>query len=53
MKEDKIIVITMFLNFIVALIKLIVGIVFSFSTLIADSIQSFIDFITALSVIII
>ena len=46
MKEDKIIVITMFLNFIVAIIKLIVGIVFSFSTLIADSIQSFIDFIT-------
>lgn len=46
MKEDKIIIITMILNFIVAIIKLIVGIVFSFSTLIADSIQSFIDFIT-------
>ena len=46
MKEDKIIIITMILNFIVAIIKLITGIMFSFSTLIADSIQSFIDFIT-------
>ena len=36
----------MILNFIVAMIKLTLGIVFSFSTLIADSIQSFIDFIT-------
>lgn len=46
MKENKVIIVTMILNFIVAMIKLTLGIVFSFSTLIADSIQSFIDFIT-------
>ena len=46
MKENKIIIITTILNFIVATIKLVSGFVFSFSTLIADSIQSFIDFIT-------
>lgn len=46
MKENKIIIITIVLNFIVAVLKLITGIVFSFSTLIADSIQSFIDFVT-------
>ena len=46
MKEDRIIIITMILNFIVAVIKLVAGLLFSFSTLIADSIQSFIDFIT-------
>ena len=46
MKENKIIVTTTVLNFIVAIIKLISGVFFSFSTLIADSIQSFIDFIT-------
>ena len=46
MKEDTIIIITMILNFIVAVIKIITGILFSFSTLIADSIQSFTDFIT-------
>ena len=46
MKENKIIIITAVLNFIVALLKLVSGIVFSFSTLIADSIQSFIDFFT-------
>lgn len=46
MKEDKIIIITTIINFIVAILKLISGITFSFSTLIADSIQSFIDFIT-------
>ena len=46
MKENKIIFITMILNFFVAIIKIISGIAFSFSTLIADSIQSFIDFIT-------
>lgn len=45
-KEDKIIFITMILNFWVAIIKLSAGIVFSFSTLIADSVQSFTDFIT-------
>ncbi len=46
MKENKIIIITTILNFIVAVLKIFFGIVFSFSTLIADSIQSFIDFIT-------
>lgn len=46
MKENKIIISTMILNFIVALIKLITGIAFSFSTLIADSVQSIMDFIT-------
>lgn len=46
MKEEKIIIVTMIINFIVAVIKLASGILFSFSTLIADSVQSFIDFIT-------
>ena len=46
MKENKVIITTMILNFIVAIIKLISGIVFSFSTLISDSIQSFMDFLT-------
>ena len=46
MKENKVITITSVLNFIVAIIKLISGIIFSFSTLISDSIQSFIDFFT-------
>ena len=46
MKEDKVIIITMILNLIVAILKLVSGIIFSFSTLIADSIQSFIDFFT-------
>ncbi len=46
MKENKIIIITIILNFIVFVIKLVSGIVFSFSTLIADSIQSFMDFVT-------
>ena len=46
MKEDTVIIITMILNFMVAVIKMITGVLFSFSTLIADSIQSFTDFIT-------
>ena len=46
MKEDKVIIITMILNFIIAILKLVSGIIFSFSTLIADSIQSFMDFTT-------
>ncbi len=46
MKENKIIISTTILNFIVFIIKLVAGIMFSFSTLIADSIQSFIDFVT-------
>ena len=36
----------MIFNFIIAVLKLVSGIIFSFSTLIADSIQSFMDFIT-------
>ena len=46
MKEKKLIIITAVLNFISASLKLALGILFSFSTLIADSIQSFIDFLT-------
>ena len=46
MKENRVIVITTVLNFFVAMLKLISGLTFSFSTLIADSIQSFIDFVT-------
>lgn len=46
MKEAKVIIITMILNLIVAILKLVSGIIFSFSTLIADSIQSLMDFIT-------
>ena len=46
MKENKVIIITMILNLIVAVFKFSLGIIFSFSTLIADSIQSFMDFIT-------
>ncbi len=46
MEEKRLIIITAILNFISASLKLILGIVFSFSTLIADSIQSFLDFLT-------
>ena len=46
MKEKKLIIITAILNFISASLKIMLGIFFSFSTLIADSIQSFLDFIT-------
>ena len=46
MKENRVIIVTMILNFIVATLKLVSGIAFSFSTLISDSIQSFIDFVT-------
>ena len=46
MKEKNIILLTAFLNFISASLKLILGIFFSFSTLISDSIQSFLDFVT-------
>lgn len=46
MKENKVIIITTILNLVVAILKLSFGIFFSFSTLIADSVQSFIDFIT-------
>lgn len=46
MKENKVIIITTILNFIVFIMKLVSGVMFSFSTLIADSIQSFMDFVT-------
>ena len=46
MKERKTIIMTAMLNALVATLKLIFGIAFSFSTLIADSVQSFIDFLT-------
>lgn len=46
MSEKRVIVLTALLNIIVASLKLILGIIFSFSTLISDSIQSFIDFFT-------
>lgn len=46
MKEKKLIILTAVLNFISASLKLALGIIFSFSTLIADSIQSFLDFLT-------
>ncbi len=46
MRESRVILITIILNLIVAILKLVFGILFSFSTLIADSIQSFVDFIT-------
>ena len=46
MKENGIIIVTMILNLVVAITKLVVGILFSFSSLIADSVQSFTDFIT-------
>jgi len=52
MKENKIIIITAIFNFIVAILKLISGLAFSFSTLIADSIQSFMDFFTDITSII-
>ena len=46
MKENKVILVTAIFNFIVACLKLISGVTFQFSTLVADSVQSFIDFFT-------
>ena len=46
MKEKKLIITTAVLNFSAASTKLAIGVFFSFSTLIADSIQSFLDFLT-------
>ena len=46
MSENRVIIVTMVFNFIVAIIKLVSGVMFLFSTLIADSVQSFIDFVT-------
>lgn len=51
-KENRIIIITMILNLFIACIKLVFGIIFSFSTLLADAIQSFMDFITDVTSII-
>lgn len=45
-KEKMILIVTMLLNFLIASVKLITGIVFQFSSLIADSLHSFTDFIT-------
>lgn len=53
MKENKIIITTTIFNLIVAILKLSFGILFSFSTLIADSVQSFIDFITDITSLIV
>lgn len=53
MKENKVIITTTIFNFIVAILKLFSGIIFSFSTLIADSVQSFIDFITDIMILIV
>ncbi|MDO4996318.1 MAG: cation diffusion facilitator family transporter [Bacilli bacterium] len=52
MKENRIIIITMLLNLLIACIKLTFGILFQFSTLLADAIQSFMDFITDVTSII-
>ena len=52
MKENRIIIITMLLNLLIACIKLTFGIMFQFSTLLADAIQSFMDFITDVTSII-
>jgi len=46
MKEKKLLILTAILNLITASIKLVLGIIFSFSTLIGDSVQSFLDFFT-------
>lgn len=47
MKQEKIILtVTLILNFIIATIKLVCGIVFNFSSLVADSLHSFTDAIT-------
>lgn len=45
-KEKNILVVVMLLNFIIASVKLVSGIMFGFSSLIADSLHSFSDFIT-------
>ena len=45
-KENFIINVTLVINLIIALLKLVTGFMFNFSSLIADSFQSFADFIT-------
>ena len=46
MKEHTVYLITMILNFLTALLKFATGVLLGFSTLVADSIQSFVDFLT-------
>ncbi len=46
MKEHTVYFITMILNFLTALMKFATGVLLGFSTLVADSIQSFVDFLT-------
>ncbi len=46
MKENTILIITMILNLLIASLKLLGGIMLGFSSLVADSIQSFADFFT-------
>ena len=46
MKEHTVYIITMILNFLTALLKFATGVLLGFSTLVADSIQSFVDFLT-------
>lgn len=46
MREKSIIFITMLMNLFIAVTKLLTGIIFSFNTLISDSLQSFLDFFT-------
>lgn len=47
MKRDSyILIVAMIFNFLIAIIKLVSGIIFNFSSLIADSLQSLFDFIT-------
>lgn len=45
-KEKSVLLLTMILNLIIATIKLVSGIMFGFTTLVADSLQSFSDFVT-------
>lgn len=52
LKENKIIAITAIINFVVAILKITFGVLFSFSTLISDSIQSFMDFFTDIASIV-
>ena len=44
-KVKSIMVICMIFNFLIAVIKLVCGILFNFSSLVADSLQSLFDFI--------
>ena len=46
MKEHTVYFVTMILNFLTALMKFSTGVLLGFGTLVADSIQSFVDFLT-------